>query len=186
LILFRISGFFVLVRPYDPPQAFPFFTQRLPSGPVEVSVCVLNGATRMITVEDINEAWGWTGLHAVEVLGENAFGNLIVRAEDGMYWRLSPPDLRCEPVAEDRAALDALSYNQEFLDGWYMPDQVRLAETTLGPLTAGRKYCLKIPSALGGHYGRDNLAIVPLHALIRFAGEGAQQFDGLPRWHGHD
>jgi hypothetical protein len=136
----------------------------------------------MITVEDINDAWGWTGLNAVEVLGENAFGNLIVRDEDGMYWRLSPQDLRCEPVAGDRAALDALSYNQEFLDGWYMPEQVRLAETTLGPLTAGRKYCLKIPSALGGHYGRDNLAMVPLHELIRFAGEGAQQFDGLPRW----
>jgi hypothetical protein len=63
-----------------------------------------------------------------------------------------------------------------------MPEQVRLAETTLGPLTAGRKYCLKIPSALGGHYGRDNLAMVPLPELIRFAGEGAQQFDGLPRW----
>jgi hypothetical protein len=27
--------------------------------------------------------------------------------------------------------------------------------------------------------------MVPLHALIRFAGEGAQQFDGLPRWQGH-
>ena len=40
----------------------------------------------MITVEDINDAWGWTGLNAVEVLGENAFGNLIVRDEDGMYW----------------------------------------------------------------------------------------------------
>jgi hypothetical protein len=38
---------------------------------------------------------------------------------------------------------------------------------------------------LGGHYGRDNLAMVPLHALIRFAGEGAQQFDGPPRWQGH-
>jgi hypothetical protein len=49
-------------------------------------------------------------------------------------------------------------------------------------LSAGRKYCLKIPSALGGHYGRDNLATVPLSELIRFAGEGAQQFDGLPRW----
>jgi hypothetical protein len=87
-------------------------------------------------------------------------------------------------VAEDRAALDALSYDQDFLDGWYMPDQVHLAETTLGPLSAGRKYCLRIPSALGGQYGRDNLATVPLHALIRFAGEGAQQFDGLPRWQG--
>jgi hypothetical protein len=49
-------------------------------------------------------------------------------------------------------------------------------------LSAGRKYCLRIPCALGGHYRRDNLATVPLSELIRFAGEGAQQFDGLPRW----
>ena len=68
----------------------------------------------MITVEEINEAWGWVGLNAVEVLGENAFGNLIIRHDDGMYWRLSPDDLCCEPVAENRAALDALSYNQAF------------------------------------------------------------------------
>jgi hypothetical protein len=137
----------------------------------------------MITIDEINAAWGWVGLNAVEVLGENAFGNLIIRDTDGLYWHLSPQDLCCEPVAEDRAALDALSYNQDFLNDWYMPDAVRLAESTLGPLAAGRKYCLKIPSALGGHYGSDNLATVPLSELIRFAGEGAQQFEGLPSWH---
>jgi hypothetical protein len=77
----------------------------------------------MITVDEINEAWGWVGLNAEEVLGENAFGNLIIRDDEGRYWRLAPQDLCCEPVAEDRAALDALSYNQEFLNGWYMPDR---------------------------------------------------------------
>jgi hypothetical protein len=135
----------------------------------------------MIDVDEINEAWGWVGLNAEEVLGENAFGNLIIRDDEGRYWRLSPQDLCCEPVAEDRAALDALSYNQEFLNEWYMPEQVDLAESALGPLSAGRKYCLKIPSALGGHYRRENLATVPLAELIRFAGESAQQFEGL-RW----
>lgn len=136
----------------------------------------------MIPVEAINEAWGWVGLNAVEVLGENAFGNLIVRDADGLYWRLSPNELSCEPVAGNRAALDALSWNQDFLNDWYMPDEVRLAESTLGPLSAGRKYCLKIPRAMGGDYGRDNLATVPLNELIRFAGEGAQQFEDLPCW----
>lgn len=136
----------------------------------------------MIPVDEINAAWGWVGLNAVEVLGENAFGNLIIRDDEDTYWLLSPPDLSCAPVADDRAALEALSYNQEFLNEWYMPEQVGLAESTLGPLADGRKYCLKIPSALGGHYGRDNLATVPLSELIRFAGEGAQQFDGMPRW----
>ena len=136
----------------------------------------------MIHVDDINESWGWVGLTAVEVLGANAFGNLIIRDEDDRYWRLRPQDLCCEPVASSRAAFDALSYDQDFLNDWYMPEVVRLAEAALGPLTDGRKYCLRIPSALGGHYGRDNLATVPLAELIRFSGEGAQQFEGLPRW----
>ena len=139
----------------------------------------------MVQIEDINAAWGWVGFEAVEVLGENAFGHLILRDADGGYWRLSPPDLRCAPLAKDRAALAALAYNQDFLNDWYMPEQVRLAESALGPLGAGRKYCLKIPSPLGGGYGRDNLATVPLSELIRFAGEGAQQFDGLSHWSGH-
>lgn len=136
----------------------------------------------MIDVDDINEAWGWVGMSAVEVLGANAFGNLIIRDEDDHFWCLRLQELVCEPLARSRAALDALAYNQDFLNDWYMPEAVRLAEAALGPLTEGRKYCLKIPSALGGHYGCDNLATVPLAELIRFSGEGAQQFDGLPRW----
>jgi hypothetical protein len=85
-------------------------------------------------------------------------------------------------VAEDRAALDALSYNQEFLNDWYMPEQVRLAESTLGPLSAGRKYCLKIPARWAAITGATTWPPCPLSELIRFAGEGAQQFEGLPRW----
>lgn len=136
----------------------------------------------MITVDDINDAWGWCGLHAVAVLGANPFGNLLLRDEEGRYWRLRPQDLMCEPVASNQAALSALAYNQAFLDEWYMPDNVHLAEATLGPLVGDCKYCLKIPRSLGGTYQRDNLAMVPLPQLIRFAGEGAQQFDGLPHW----
>ena len=136
----------------------------------------------MIAVDDINDAWGWCGLHAVAVLGANPFGNLLLCDDEGRYWRLRPQDLLCEPVACDRAALDALSYNQAFLDAWYMPEMVDLAESTLGPLVGDRKYCLKIPLTLGGHYQRGNLAMAPLPELIRFAGEGAQQFSGLPVW----
>jgi hypothetical protein len=136
----------------------------------------------MITLDDINDAWGWCGLHAVAVLGANPFGNLLLRDEDGRIWRLRPQDLLCEPVASDQAALDALSYNQAFLDEWYMPEIVDLAESTLGPLVADRKYCLRIPRSLGGGYQRDNLAMAPLPELIRFAGEGAQQFNSLPDW----
>ena len=127
----------------------------------------------MSTVDDINAAWGWVGLAAVEVLGENDFGNLIIRDEYGKYWRLCPQDLDCQPVASDRAELAALSYNQAFLRDWYMTDHVHLAQNTLGPLPHGRKYCLKVPRALGGKYGRENLATAPLIELIRFSGDAA-------------
>jgi hypothetical protein len=133
----------------------------------------------MSTVDEINQSWGWVGLTAVEVLGENDFGSLIIRDEDDKYWRLCPQDLRCEPVADDRAAFDALSYNQQFLQGWYMTELVSLARDKLGPLANGRKYCLKVPSALGGEYGGNNLATVPLLALIRFSGEVAQQMGAI-------
>ncbi|MDQ2820284.1 MAG: DUF1851 domain-containing protein [Pseudomonadota bacterium] len=136
----------------------------------------------MITVDAINEAWGWVGLNAVAVLGTNPFGVLLLLDDEGRYWRLSPQDLSCEPVASNPADVVALSYNQAFLDEWYMPDRVHLAESTLGPLVGDRKYCLKIPVVLGGDFQSDNLSMVPLGELIRFAGEGAQQFEGLPRW----
>ena len=136
----------------------------------------------MISVDDINDAWGWCGMNAVAVLGENPFGNLLLRDDEGRYWRVRPQDLACEPVATNQAELTALSYNQAFLNDWYMPELVNLAETTLGPLVDDRRYCLKIPRSLGGEYQRDNLAMVPLPQLIRFAGEGAQQFDGVAMW----
>ena len=83
-------------------------------------------------------------------------------------------------MASSAADLAALSYNQAFLDDWYMPAMVDLAEAALGPLFDDRSYCLKIPRSLGGDFQRDNLAMAPLAQLIRFAGEGAQQFDGVP------
>lgn len=134
-------------------------------------------------LDAINDAWGWTGVRAVEVVGANAFGNLIVLDDDGHYWRLRPQDLYCELLATSRAAFDALAFDQAFLDDWYMPELVHLAEAVLGPLVPGRSYCQRIPSALGGHYGCDNLTIAPLAELIRFAGEGAQQYEGLLHWH---
>ncbi|MEO7497536.1 MAG: T6SS immunity protein Tdi1 domain-containing protein [Massilia sp.] len=134
----------------------------------------------MNTVDEINAAWGWVGMSAVEVLGENDFGNLIIRDDEGKYWRLRPHDLCCQPVAENSDAFHALSYNQAFLQDWYMTEEVMLARATLGPLANGRKYCMKVPSAAGGEVGGDNLATAPLMALIRFSGDVAQHMEGLP------
>lgn len=131
-------------------------------------------------VEELRVSWGWVGLDPIEVVGENDFGNLIIKDKSGRYWRLCPEELSCEVVAQNREELDDLSHNQEFLHDWYMRNLVIEAKEKLGPLAEGRKYCLKIPGILGGEYGGSNLATVPLVELVRFSGDVAQQIIDLP------
>lgn len=104
----------------------------------------------MSLVDEIRQSWGWVGIEPVEVVGENEFGNLIIKDVDGKYWRLCPEDYYCEVIAANRDELDLLSTDQEFLHDWYMKTLVALASDTCGPLTEGRKYCLKTPAILGG------------------------------------
>jgi len=134
----------------------------------------------MSLVEEIRQHWGWVGIMPTEVVGENDFGNLIVRDEDGKYWRLCPEDCYCKVIAANRAELDALSTDQAFLHDWYMSALVSLAIERCGPLADGRKYCLKIPGVLGGAYGGDNLATAPQEELVRFSGDLARQIKELP------
>lgn len=134
----------------------------------------------MNLVDEIRQSWCWIGLDPVEVVGENDFGNLIVKDTEGKYWRLCPEDCSCSVVAANRQELDALSTNQEFLHDWYMHALVELALEKCGPLPEGRKYCLKIPSLLGGEYDGENLASAPLVELVRFSGDVAKQTHDLP------
>ena len=46
----------------------------------------------MSLVDDISQSWEWVGIEPVEVVGENDFGNLIIKDEEGKYWRLCPED----------------------------------------------------------------------------------------------
>ncbi len=134
----------------------------------------------MSLVEDIRQYWGWVGIEPLDVVGENDFGNLIIKDEDGKYWRLCPEDCYCKVIATNRAELDALSTDQKFLQDWYMSALVSLAVDQCGPLADGRKYCLKTPGILGGAYGGDNLAIAPQVELVRFSGDVARQIEELP------
>ena len=134
----------------------------------------------MELIDCIHTAWGWAGLEPVEVVGENAFGNLMIRDAANQYWRFCPEDLSCQIVARDRAELDELSRDQSFLRDWYMSAMVEQAEQLLGPLAAGRKYCLRIPGTLGGEYGGSNLATIELLELVRASGHIAEQIKGLP------
>lgn len=134
----------------------------------------------MSLIDEIRESWGWVGIAPVAVVGENDFGNLVIEDEDGRYWRLCPEDCYCEVIAANRAELDRLSTDQEFLHDWYMKSLVSLASDKLGPLTEGMKYCLTIPGILGGSYGGDNLATAPQFELVRLSGDIARQIKDIP------
>ena len=125
----------------------------------------------------IAASWGWTGLKPLLVVGDNAFGNLIVKDVEDRYWRLCPEDLSCRMIAASRAELGTLSSDQDFLHDWNMSELTRQAKERLGPLRPGFKYCLKIPGALGGEYGGDNLATLSLEELVSVSGSIARQVD---------
>jgi hypothetical protein len=133
----------------------------------------------MNLIAEIEKSWGWIGLAPTEIVGENDFGNLIVKDEDGHYWRLCPEDLSCVVIARTRIELDRLSTDREFLSDWYMRTLVEQALEKCGQLTEGRKYCLKIPGVLGGDYGTENLATISQVELIRASGDLAQQIENL-------
>jgi hypothetical protein len=134
----------------------------------------------MLLTETIRNAWGWTGIDPLEVIGENDFGNLIVKDVHGQYWRICPEDCYCQVIAENREELDRLSADQDFLRDWHMSSLVDDAFHRLGALPDGRKYCLKIPAVLGGEYGGDNLAMISTEELIRVSGYIAHQIEHLP------
>ena len=134
----------------------------------------------MDIIEELRQSWGWVGIDPLEVVGENDFGNLIIKATDGRCWRLCPEDCYCAVIANNRAELDVLSSDQEFLQDWYMSALVSLANEKIGPLSDGMKYCLKIPGVLGGEYGGDNIATAPLVELVSLSGDIARQIDSLP------
>jgi len=134
----------------------------------------------MELLTSIYESWSWAGIKPSQVVGDNSFGNLIIKDEVGLYWRLCPEDLYCKVVANSRAELDTLSHTQEFLEDWYMVNLEVAAKEQLGPLRPGYKYCLKIPGVLGGEYGGSNLATVPLVELVAVSGHMAREIQDLP------
>ncbi|MCC2971081.1 T6SS immunity protein Tdi1 domain-containing protein [Massilia sp. IC2-476] len=134
----------------------------------------------MRLLDEIRASWGWTGIEPLKVLGENDFGNLIVKDIRGYYWRICPEDPYCKVVATSREELDRLSNDQEFLADWTMRALVAQASRQFGALPPGKKFCLKIPGILGGEYGGDNLSTISFEELIRASGHIAKQIADLP------
>ena len=55
----------------------------------------------MEVIDLIAHAWGWTGIRPSEVVGQNDFGNLIVRDVDGKYLAGSPVGHETEKEAKE-------------------------------------------------------------------------------------
>lgn len=134
----------------------------------------------MNPIGTIKESWGCTGIDPEVVVGENDFGNLLIRDVRGRIWRLCPEELSCEVIAEDQREFDVLFADPEFQLDWRMEDLVRQAERDLGPLGEDQKYSLVIPSVLGGEYDISNISVFPLAELIGLSGDLAKQITEIP------
>jgi hypothetical protein len=154
---------------------------KMPSKGVSAAArCSTRELGHMDFIAAIERSWSWIGLRPHEVIGENDFGNLIIKADDGCYWRLCPEELSCKIIARTRAEFDSLFNSQEFLGDWKMSTLVKQAEAQCGALTPGRKYCLKTPAVLGGEYSADNFATIQLNELICASGDMAHQTKDVP------
>jgi hypothetical protein len=134
----------------------------------------------MNIIEEIQKSWGWVGIDPIEVVGENDFGNLMIKDSEGKYWRLCPEDIYCRVVANNREELDQMSTDQEFLADWYMQGLMEQAVEKLGTLEADRKYCLVTPGPLGGEYSASNIQTAPLIEIVRLSGYLGEQIKDLP------
>jgi hypothetical protein len=134
----------------------------------------------MNIIEAIKESWNWVGIEPEEIVGENDFGNLIIRDDRGKYWRLCPEDAYCKVIAQNRNELDALSTNQDFLADWYMASLAEQAKEKLGSLQPGRKYHLVIPGVLGGEYDISNIRTVSQIEQIHLSGDIGKEIAELP------
>jgi hypothetical protein len=131
-------------------------------------------------INAIREAWSWLGLDPVEIVATNAFGNYIVRASDGSYWRLCPEELSFRMVADDDVGYTSLLQNDEFIVDWELQDLLRSAVNKFGSPAADRCFCLKIPGVFGGKYIIDNVGTIARRELVSCSGDLARQIKDAP------
>ena len=129
---------------------------------------------------DIRAAWSWLGADPVHLIATNAFGNVLFTNSDSRIWRLCPEDLSCSVTADNRAELDQLLNDPDFLLQWEMESLVLQAHAALGSPGEARCYCLKLPGPLGGAYEVANIGTISIAELIAFSGYLAKQIADIP------
>ncbi|MEQ9402674.1 MAG: DUF1851 domain-containing protein [Cyclobacteriaceae bacterium] len=131
-------------------------------------------------LESINKHWAWTRIVAEEIVSTNDFGNIIFRSSRGEFWRICPEQLYCKMIAVSREELETLRSTSEFSEEWEMEDLVVIAKSKSGSLEIGEKYCLKLPTVMGGEYSVDNLGKILQIDQIKYSGQLTQSIDDLP------
>lgn len=66
----------------------------------------IHQATNMDLISKIQEAWGWVGIEPIKVVGDNDFGNLVVRHVYSKYWRICPENVYRKVVAQESEELE--------------------------------------------------------------------------------
>lgn len=131
-------------------------------------------------LQTIRKAWGWIGIQPFELIDTNAFGNVICKDMYGHFWRIYPEDLLCEVIAESDLEFEKLRLSCDFKTDWNMSSLVMEAEIALGKLHHGQRYCLKMPSVLGGAYASENIGVIQFSELISASGDMAERIKELP------
>ncbi len=126
-------------------------------------------------IDQVNKAWGWKKVNAIQLLHINLFGNIIFETDKMEYWRICPEELSCEKITNSKAELEKLFNDEEFLEDWQMLNLVEIAKSELGILEENQKYCLKIPAILGGNYEVANFGKISFSELILASGNLAYQ-----------
>lgn len=129
--------------------------------------------------DDINKAWNWKGIQALEVIRTNDFGNIIFSTRSDEYWRICPEELSCQKIAISKEELTRKLKEPDFIEDWTMDWFVAVAKDKLGGLKIGEKYCLKIPGVIGGKYEPDNIGKISFKELILSSGNLALQIEDL-------
>lgn len=124
---------------------------------------------------EIEKEWSWAGLRPVEIVAENAFGNLIIKDDCARFWRLCPEEVYCKIVADNEKNYENLSNNKDFIDDWSMSSITAQAIREFGPLETGWKFHLVVPGVLGGEYDLSNIVKISCVEQIRTSGTIGKQ-----------
>ena len=134
----------------------------------------------MDILSEINKAWNWTGIKAVEILAVNHFGNVLFIDSNSNYYKLILEDLALNQIAKTQQEFDKLKKDQDFIEDWEVNSWVNAAQAAFGKLDQDQKYCFKIPPVLGGEYSLENMGIKSFKESIAFSGDIAFQIKDIP------